>query len=133
MHQRSQGSRHLQSRSAKERATIFLQNPGSTPNPQVPQRAGTPENLLPQARRSRPGTASHRKNVCLKHPFLNVKQFCRLAEFVAEQLFPLLLLKINIFSILFDVFHVTAPTVLSSPSVFYTSVTISFIPQLLNT
>ena len=69
-HQRSQGSRDLQSGRSEERSTIFLKNPWSTPNPQVAQCPGAAEDLLPQAGGPRAGAPSHRKNVCLQHPFL---------------------------------------------------------------
>ena len=69
-HQLSQGSRDLQSGRAEEGPTIFLQDPGPTPDPEVAQRPGAPEDLLPQAGGSRSGAATHREDVCLQHPLL---------------------------------------------------------------
>ena len=69
-HQLAQRSRDLQSGRAEEGPTIFLQDPGPTPDPEVAQRPGAPEDLLPQAGGSRSGAATHREDVRLQHPLL---------------------------------------------------------------
>ena len=69
-HQLSQGSRDLQSGCAEEGPTIFFKDSGSSTDPEVTERSGTPEDLLPQAGGPCSGTTTHREDVCFKHPLL---------------------------------------------------------------